>query len=410
MRLQLANRILLLAIIFLLLGAISTAAQTEGERNIAFVLDASGSMQADLDGRTRMVVAQEAVINLSGALSPTANASLWVYGHRLPQSDPAASCQDIEQVIPLGPADPAQFQSVVGNLSAIGYTPISSTLQQAAGSLPPGENNTIVLVSDGEETCEGNPCAVAEALAGANVDLVVNTIGFAADEATRQQLQCIAQVTNGTYIDAKNAEELNQALIKAAAAPATVRIVDPDGNILGDVPFSVTNLETGELIGTFSGTGLVPAGNHNVNVRAEPPVEQQIQAQPEDIIDIVVTPVTTGTIEVVDLDGNPLPDVTLAVFDGVTGDSLGARNGSFTVPAGAYLVEVRTLVRSYHEAAVVAGETVQIVIDTSAGTIATVDENGNPLAGITLVIRDAATGNQLHGNGLGEWGSPARNL
>ena len=409
MNLQSPSRKLILTLTFLIVAAsmvMMVAAQTEGERNVAFVLDASGSMQAELEGRTRMAVAQDAVISLSGRLSPTTNASLWVYGHRLPQSDPAASCMDIEQVIPLGPADPAEFESVVSNLSAIGYTPISSTLQQAAGSLPPDGNNTIVLVSDGEETCEGNPCAVAESLAVANVDLVVNTIGFAADDATRQQLQCIAGVTNGIYIDAKTEAELNQALEKASAAPATVRIVDPDGNVLNDIPFSVTSVDTGAVVGTFSGIGSIPAGGHTVNVRAEPPITQDIVAEPEDVIDIIVTPVTTGTIELVDLQGNPLPELTLAVFDGVTGEGLGARNGTFEVPAGDYLVEVRTLIRSYHEATVVAGEVTQIVIDTSAGTIMTVDLDGNPISGIAVLIVDAATGNRLSANGRGEWEVP----
>jgi Ca-activated chloride channel family protein len=122
------------------------------QANIALILDASGSMMADLEGRTRLAVAKEALINLSQAIPAESQVSLWVYGHRLSKDDQAASCQDIEEVIPRGPIDPGQVAQIVNGLNAQGYTPITESLQRAASSLPLGENqrNMVVLVSDGE--------------------------------------------------------------------------------------------------------------------------------------------------------------------------------------------------------------------------------------------------------------------
>ena len=195
--------------------------------NTAFILDASGSMLNALDGRTRWAVAQDAIVTLSGSLPPQRNTSLWAYGHRVPQDDMEASCQDIEEVILMSPVDPAVFDSVVHGLDAKGYTPITTALTMVAASFPvgPDERNAIVLVSDGEETCGGDPCALAAELKARDIELRINTIGYASDAATRMQLQCIATVTGGIYRDANDAAELEAAL-EEAAEEATVDPVD----------------------------------------------------------------------------------------------------------------------------------------------------------------------------------------
>ena len=200
--------------------SVSPVAAASPNINTAFILDASGSMLADLGGRTRLAIAQDAVGNLSAGLPASINASLWVYGHRVEQDNQAESCRDIEQVIGLGPVDSQQFVSVAHSFAAKGYTPITDALLQAASSLPvgPNERNTIVLVSDGEETCGGDPCALAAELAAGDIELVIHTIGLAVDDVTRTQLQCIADVSGGTYTDADSAEDLSVALEEAAEA------------------------------------------------------------------------------------------------------------------------------------------------------------------------------------------------
>jgi len=202
--------------------------------NTALILDASGSMLADLGGQSRLIVAQDAVGSLSAAMPASIHASLWVYGHRVEKDDQAASCRDIEQVIPLGPVDAEQFDRTAHSFPAKGYTPITDALIQAAASLPIGENerNSIILVSDGEETCSGDPCALAAQLAAGEVKVTVHTIGLAVDDVTRAQLQCIAEASDGTYTDAQSGEDLTLALEEAAqsAAGDTFAVVEGLGN------------------------------------------------------------------------------------------------------------------------------------------------------------------------------------
>lgn len=193
--------------------------------SIAIILDASGSMQALIgSGQSRLAVAKEAIISVASELPSDAVTTLWVYGHRLSQADPTASCQDIQQVIPLGAVNVQAYQDAITSLNAIGYTPIATTLQLAADSLPPGREKLIILMSDGEESCGGDPCAVAQTLEASGIDIQVNTIGIAADTQTRAQLECIANATGGSYFDAQNASAVVESLHQASApvlAPPT---------------------------------------------------------------------------------------------------------------------------------------------------------------------------------------------
>jgi hypothetical protein len=203
------------------------AALAENSRSIALVLDASGSMKARLpDGATRIEAAKAAVADVVGKLPANARLALRVYGHQSPTQ--RRDCRDTALLVP--------FDSVANNKSAViaasrgvqaqGYTPITYVLKLAAGDLAheAADSRVIILVSDGQETCEGDPCATAKALAEADAKLVVHTVGLGVDTAARYQLQCIANVARGTYFDAKTGDELGRLLGEASEkAPAPVK-------------------------------------------------------------------------------------------------------------------------------------------------------------------------------------------
>jgi hypothetical protein len=209
---------------FLLVATFLTQpAIADSGRSIVLVLDASGSMNAKLpEGATRIDAAKAAVSSLVGGLADDTRLALRVYGHGSPRQD--KNCKDSSLVV--------GFDSVARNRAAVlakkdgikaqGYTPINLSLQLAAGDLSAEEaaEHVVLLVSDGKETCEGDPCATAKALAEADAKLVVHTVGFGVDTATRQQLQCIANVARGKYFDATGAGELTGALNKAAQTKA----------------------------------------------------------------------------------------------------------------------------------------------------------------------------------------------
>lgn len=179
------------------------------------VLDASGSMnETDAPG-PRIDAAKKAVTSLVTALPADTKVGLTVYGATTGSgaSDKAKGCQDIRTLVPVGPLDPASMSAAVNSVKASGYTPIGNALRAAAKALPQEGPRSIVLVSDGEDTCAPPaPCDVAKELKKQGVDLTVHTVGFKVDAKARAQLSCVATATGGTYSDATDADQLTSAL------------------------------------------------------------------------------------------------------------------------------------------------------------------------------------------------------
>jgi Ca-activated chloride channel family protein len=164
------------------------------DRSVLLILDASGSMNAKLpNGETRIAVAQRAIKGVAGFIPAQAQLSLRMYGAQSPASQ--KNCQDSNLAVPFGPASASggAITTTVDGVKAQGYTPIAYSLEQAASDFPAdAKERVIVLVSDGKETCQGDPAVAAKALAGKG--LTVHTVGFVVDTAARGQLQAIARL------------------------------------------------------------------------------------------------------------------------------------------------------------------------------------------------------------------------
>jgi len=265
----------------LMLGtALANVSHAEEGRSVALVLDASGSMNAKLpDGVTRIDAAKSAVADLIGKLPADTRLALRAYGHQSPTQ--ARNCQDTALLVGFDAAARNRSAAIAAarGIHAQGYTPITHVLKLAAEDL--GKENTasrvVVLVSDGKETCAGDPCATAKALADADAKLVIHTVGLAVDGAARYQLQCIANVARGIYVGAGSTAELSAALGRAAqAAPVrkTTEIVITNASgkirIEGAPPadHEVINAATGQEVAKIN-TGYpseveLPAGIYNV--------------------------------------------------------------------------------------------------------------------------------------------------
>ncbi|MHA6620925.1 vWA domain-containing protein [Pseudonocardia sp. DLS-67] len=202
------------------------------------VLDASGSMTgADPDEGTKMDAAKHAVHALLDTAPNGAPVGLVAYGTGTGNSDAerAQGCQDVTVLHPPGPLDRAGIGADVDGLVPRGYTPIGRSLQVAADQLPQEGPRSIVLVSDGVDTCAPpEPCEVVRTLAGQGVDLVVHAVGFGVDEAARAQLSCIAQATGGTYTDAPDAEALQRVLPRVTRS--AMRNYQPAGTPVTGAP------------------------------------------------------------------------------------------------------------------------------------------------------------------------------
>jgi Ca-activated chloride channel family protein len=186
--------------------------QQGSTESLLLILDASGSMNGDDGhGRPKIDAAKDALRSLVDSLPVGAPVGLRVYGHRVPNTDKANGCRDSELVAPVRPLDPAAMKAVIGSFHAVGFTPIGFSLQESVKDLPAEGERTVVLVSDGADTCAPpEPCDVAKTLRGQGVDLKIETVGFQVDPAARGQLQCIAAAGGGSYRDAGDAASLSR--------------------------------------------------------------------------------------------------------------------------------------------------------------------------------------------------------
>jgi hypothetical protein len=266
--------------ILALVGSIAAApAAAETGHSVLIVFDASGSMNARLpEGRSRLEAAKAAVGDFVATLAPDIRLALRAYGH---QSNPdKKNCQDSELVAGFAPAAEGKrtLLDKVAGLQARGYTPITLSLKLAAEDIAkePTAERTVVLVSDGRETCAADPCVAAKALAAADAKLVIHTIGLGVDAAARGQLQCIANMARGTYFDARSQAELAATISKAAItkkSEVVVKVVAKTGTLSaprikqGGLP--LTQAETGknmDFIGGMWPKRELPVGIYNVKL------------------------------------------------------------------------------------------------------------------------------------------------
>lgn len=219
-----------LKIIFLVLVGVLVATAnsvyaggSEEKTYIEFIIDASGSMREKVEGnQSRMDVAKEVLKELVEGLDddPMLEIALRVYGFQLPGK---SSCQDSGLMQGFGPVGKVRSSilQIVESLSPKGMTPIGYSLREAAKDFPKGKDsrNVIVLVTDGEESCMTNPCAISQELQKEGIILKPYVVGFALSAAAEEKVRCI-----GNYFSAKDKASLSDALksimVEVVAAPS----------------------------------------------------------------------------------------------------------------------------------------------------------------------------------------------
>ncbi len=178
---------------------------------VELVLDVSGSMRtADIDGRSRISVAQQSFDEVVDALPDQTQLGIRVLGSTYPGNDKAVGCRDTQQLFPVGQVDRTEAKTAIATLRPTGWTPIGLALRAAAKDLGSGETTRrIVLITDGEDDCAPpDPCDVARELAAQGTHLVVDTLGLTLDDKVRRQLTCIANATGGTYTAVQSQNQL----------------------------------------------------------------------------------------------------------------------------------------------------------------------------------------------------------
>lgn len=184
--------------------------------DVMVVYDASGSMWGQIDGVTKIEIAREAVGDLLTTWPENLNLGLVAYGHRQ-----EGACSDIETVVPVGPVDRNAFRHVIDSINPLGRTPLSAAVQRAAEELTWRDAPaTVVLISDGIENCQADPCALSAQLAEQGLAFTTHVIGFDLATDEHQHLACIAENTGGMFLPAQDAAELAAAVQQVGVAIA----------------------------------------------------------------------------------------------------------------------------------------------------------------------------------------------
>ncbi|MES9525705.1 VWA domain-containing protein [Streptomyces capoamus] len=220
---------------------------------VELVLDVSGSMRTrDIDGGSRMAAAKQAFNEVLDATPEEVRLGIRTLGANYRGNDRKEGCKDTEQLYPVGPLNRTDAKTAVATLAPTGWTPIGPALLKAAGDLDGGNGTRrIVLISDGEDTCQPlDPCEVAREIAAKGIGLTIDTLGLVPDAKTRDQLSCIADATGGTYTDVRHKEELSDRvgdLVERAADPVVTPVATEGADRCEKAPELKSGLYTDRL-------------------------------------------------------------------------------------------------------------------------------------------------------------------
>jgi len=237
------------------------------DRAVEIVVDASRSMWGQIDGVSKMQIAKETLEDISYWLPADFDLALRAYGNT--SASESNNCADSSLLVPFGEMSRDPIRRSIGSLRPTGQTPIAYALNQAAADFGALQSErTVVLVSDGIESCGGDPVQAAHALheQGITVHLIGFGLGSAADEDAAS-LQAVARASGGRYVTASSAEELQAALAQTVATS-----------------FSVYHGNT-EVAGGSLGSAdvmLLPEGDYRVELHSSPPVETYVSLAPRD--------------------------------------------------------------------------------------------------------------------------------
>ncbi|MEV6503082.1 VWA domain-containing protein [Streptomyces prunicolor] len=211
-------------------GAVADETDSAASPKVELVLDVSGSMSAkDMDGGSRMAAAKQAFNEVLDATPEEVQLGIRTLGANYHGNDRKTGCKDTAQLYPVGTLNRTEAKTAVATLQPTGWTPIGPALLKAADDLNGGDGTRrIVLISDGEDTCQPlDPCEVAREIAAKGIGLTIDTLGLVPDAKTRDQLSCIADATGGTYTSVQHKEELSDRvgqLVDRAADPVVTPV------------------------------------------------------------------------------------------------------------------------------------------------------------------------------------------
>ena len=200
--------------VVVLTALMSLGTHALANERMMIVLDGSGSMWGQIDGQPKLKIAQQALREMVGNAPDSVEMGLMAYGHR-----EKGDCNDIEMLVAAGPNNKDAIIQAAENMRFLGKTPLSEAVRQAAQSLSYTEEKaTVVLITDGEETCQADPCALGAELSQYGIDFTAHVVGFGLTRQQGDQVSCLPHNTGGQYFAANNVADLQDAMQSTLAA------------------------------------------------------------------------------------------------------------------------------------------------------------------------------------------------
>ena len=346
---------------------------------ILFILDASNSMNSSWGTQTRIQAAREVLNQELEALRnvPNTEIALRIYGHQTPFNNLEQDCNDTKLEVPFGINNLEQIKLKIKTVEAKGATPIARSLEAAAGDFPDTlARNIIILITDGLESCDNDPCIIAKKLKTKGVKVTPFVIGLGMDMSYLDKFSCI-----GTYSDAEDKESfrnvfkniLNTVLEKTSVQ---VNLNDITGkptetNVTmffyeaGTANLKYTFIHTLNRFGNPDTLYLDPAIAYDLKVNTTPTLLKAGITLKKHVHNTISVSAAQGFIRLTSMKSNFNPNFEMRVMPKGDSKTLLAQfyNDVYKYLTGTYEVEILTIPRIYKTVEVTQSSVSTISID-----------------------------------------------
>ncbi len=344
-------------ILLALLSLFSLNLSAQDRAPIIFIYDSSNSMWGQIDGTAKMEIARDVLGATVNNLPDGQQVGLVAYGHRQ-KSD----CEDVEFLVAMNNNSKSAISQSLEGIKPLGKTPLAYSALQVIDQLRKTQAAaTIILITDGIESCGGNLCEVIKAAKAEGINFKLHIVGFGLKEGETEELKCAANAGEGNYRDAGDADDLTSVLDEATKST----VEDKPGNV------SIVAVVNGQPVDAFVKAYLQGTDQDAGAARTYrdtgfmylPPGKYDLEIKPLEDSDIPAMKVTGiqsfeekmthktvsfdgGTIIVNSLNNGEGWDAVVKIFSSgkdVAGGRTYGRAKAFEVPPGNYEVELRIL-------------------------------------------------------------------
>ena len=396
------------------------AEEAENSSPVIFIYDSSGSMWGQIDGTSKMEIAKSVLTEAVNSLDDQQQIGFVAYGHRN-----EADCEDVETLVDVENGTKEKVVESLTGIKPLGKTPLAYSAKLVIDRLrETGLKSTVILITDGIESCDGNICDVINAAKKEGIEFRLHIVGFGLKEGETEQLKCAAESGDGNYYDAADAKGLSEVLDEATKT--TVDNMERN--------YTVYALKNGKPIDAYVEV-VKPGTKERVDVERTygdtaflflPPGTYDMQVKPlqnSDVSSVFFTGVESvenktghktvsfdaAKIEVNVLNNDVGWDALVKILSKETGKNVAqmrtyGRNGVMDVNPGTYNVEITALaisglntVQTINDVVVNAGDVKKLEHQFETGTAMIGARSGDELVDATVNVFDAESGKRVAG-------------